>query len=252
VLNHPERLVGIHFFNPVAKMPLVEIVKGQKTDKAVIEKAMVFVRKIDKLPLPVKSSPGFLVNRILLPYMLEAVALLEEGIAGPVIDKAAVDFGMPMGPIELADTVGLDICLAALEELSAKSGAKVPTKLKEYVARGELGRKSGKGFYQYKNGKAIKPTITSQDAIPNDITDRLMLRLLNEAVACLREGIVDSADHLDTGCIFGFGFPPFRGGPITYARTQGTDRMLKLLDELESRYGNRFAADSGWQTGEVA
>jgi len=252
VLKDPTRLVGIHFFNPVPKMPLVEIVKGEKTNKTVIEQAIVFVCKISKLPLPVKSSPGFLVNRILLPYMLEAVALLEEGVSGPVIDKAATEFGMPMGPIELADTVGLDICLAALEKLSATTGAKVPEKLKEYVSRGELGRKTGKGFYQYNKGKVIKPKPATKETIPSDVTDRLILRLLNESVACLREGIVDSADHLDAGCIFGFGFPPFRGGPITYARTQGGANLLKQLEELESRYGNRFAADRGWQTGEVA
>lgn len=252
VLKDPSRLVGIHFFNPVPKMPLVEIVKGQKTDKNVIDRAIAFVCKMDKLPLPVKSSPGFLVNRILLPYMLEAVALLEEGVSGPVIDKAATEFGMPMGPIELADTVGLDICLAALEKLSATTGTKVPEKLKEYVSRGELGRKTGKGFYQYNKGKVVKPKPIAQQTIPNDVTDRLILRLLNESVACLREGIVDNADLLDAGCIFGFGFPPFRGGPITYARTQGGANLLKQLEELESRYGNRFAADKGWQTGEVA
>ncbi|MGD9591627.1 MAG: 3-hydroxyacyl-CoA dehydrogenase NAD-binding domain-containing protein [Candidatus Berkiella sp.] len=251
-LEDPTRLVGIHFFNPVAKMPLVEIVKGEQTSNAVIENATVFVRKIDKLPLHVKSAPGFLVNRILLPYMLEAVALLEEGIEGPVIDKAAVQFGMPMGPIELADTVGLDICLAALEKLAASSNIKVPEKLREYVVRGDLGRKTGQGFYRYKKGKTIKPKIQSNGSIPSDITDRLMLRLLNEAVACLREGIVDSADHLDTGCIFGFGFPPFRGGPITYARTQGWETLLEQLEELSERYGNRFAPDKGWQSGAVA
>ncbi len=251
-LNDPSRLVGIHFFNPVAKMPLVEIVKGKETSSQVVEKAIVFVRKIDKLPLPVKSAPGFLVNRILLPYMLEAVALLEEGIEGPVIDKAAVQFGMPMGPIELADTVGLDICLAALEKLAASSNIKVPEKLREYVLRGELGRKTGQGFYRYKNGKTIKAKIQTSGPIPTDITDRLMLRLLNEAVACLREGIVDSADHLDTGCIFGFGFPPFRGGPITYAHAVGWETLLKQLEELKERYGTRFAPDKGWETGAVA
>ncbi|MCS5708025.1 enoyl-CoA hydratase/isomerase family protein [Candidatus Berkiella cookevillensis] len=253
VLKKPGRLVGIHFFNPVSKMPLVEVVHGKNTVQRVIENAVYFVKKIDKLPLPVKSSPGFLVNRILFPYMLEAVALLEEGISGPMIDKAAVDFGMPMGPIELADTVGLDVCLNALEKMSGFLDIKVPEKLRDYVKRGDLGRKTGKGFYHYKNGKCQKPKISKSESMPSDTTDRLMFRLLNEAVACLREGIVENSELLDAGCIFGFGFAPFRGGPMNYIRNQGEERMLKQLEDLESRYGNRFAADEGWQkSGAVA
>lgn len=254
VLKKPGRLVGIHFFNPVSKMPLVEVVHGKNTVQRVIENAVYFVKQIDKLPLPVKSSPGFLVNRILFPYMLEAVALLEEGISGPVIDKAAVDFGMPMGPIELADTVGLDVCLNALEKMSSLLDIKVPEKLRDYVKRGDLGRKTGKGFYHYKNGKCQKPKVSKSESMPSDTTDRLMFRLLNEAVACLREGIVENSELLDAGCIFGFGFAPFRGGPMNYIRNQGEERMLKQLEDLESRYGDRFAADEGWgqQNGAVA
>lgn len=247
-LSDPSRLVGIHFFNPVAKMPLVEVVRGKETSATVMDKAMAFVRAIDKLPLPVKSSPGFLVNRILLPYMLEAMALLQEGVSGSVIDKAAVNFGMPMGPIELADTVGLDICLAALEKLAPILGGSIPKELKDYVAKGELGRKTGKGFYEYKHDHAVKPTVLNHEKIPADIAQRLVLRILNESVACLREGIVENADQLDAGCIFGFGFAPFRGGPLAYARHEGSEKIITLFNEFESRYGSRFTADQGWSS----
>jgi len=250
-LSDPSRLVGIHFFNPVAKMPLVEVVVGQETSGRILDQALGFVRAIDKLPLPVKSSPGFLINRILLPYMLEAMALLQEGVSGPVIDQAAVNFGMPIGPVELADTVGLDICLAALEKLGPVLEGSIPKELKDYVARGELGRKTGKGFYQYKEGKAIKPKVLRHESIPEDITQRLVLRILNEAVACLREGIVENADLLDAGCVFGFGFPPFRGGPMTYARHLGGEKIANQFAEFQSRYGERFSADEGWRA-EVA
>ncbi|MFI4937460.1 MAG: 3-hydroxyacyl-CoA dehydrogenase NAD-binding domain-containing protein [Candidatus Berkiellales bacterium] len=246
VMNEPKRLIGIHFFNPVAKMPLVEVVHAKDTLPVVMENTLSFVRKIDKLPLPVKSSPGFLVNRILFPYMLEAMILLEEGIPAVLIDKAAKEYGMPMGPVELADTVGLDVCLASLEKLIHDS-KNIPSKLKEYVNRGELGRKSGKGFYQYEKGKLIKPKIANNTPAPQDIIDRLTLRLFNEAVACLREGIVQNSDLIDAGCIFGFGFPPFRGGPLTAIHFQSKEKVLNLLNEFTERYGDRFVADKGWE-----
>lgn len=250
VLTEPNRLVGIHFFNPVPKMPLVEIIHTAHTHQQVLDRASAFVRKIDKLPLTVKSAPGFLVNRILLPYMMEAVTMLQEGVPGPVIDKAARDFGMPMGPIELADKVGLDICLHALEKLTATLGNNmpVPEELKTLVAQGYLGTKTGRGFYAYdKQGKMIKPSAGKSAAeLPSDIIERLTFRMLNEAVACLREGIVSSAEFLDAGCIFGFGFPPFRGGPMAYIKKEGNDKLLKQLEILATRYGTRFKADQGW------
>lgn len=249
VLSQPERLVGIHYFNPVAKMPLVEIVKGSQTDPNVIQRALAFVRQIDKLPVPVKSAPGFLVNRILLPYMLEAMTMLDEGQNKQVIDKAAVAFGLPMGPIELADTVGLDVCLAALQELQAATNGTISNQLTDKVEKGELGRKSGKGFYNYRQGKMIreKGSAKADSKTMEDITNRLVLRILNEAVACLREGIVSDPDLLDAGCIFGFGFPPFRGGPMTYIHTQGEKALLSTLEEYGSRFGERFQADQGWR-----
>lgn len=249
VLRNPRRLVGLHFFNPVAKMQLIEIVHDDTTEHEVIARAIGFARCIDRLPLPVTSSPGFLVNRILMPYLLEAVELVTEGVPAPVIDKAAVDFGMPMGPIELADTVGLDICLHVGEIFAHHFGLSVPDRLRNLVAQGHLGKKSGEGFYHYRNGKALKSTVASaslHDA--GDITSRLILRLLNEAVACLREKVVDDGDLLDGGMIFGTGFAPFRGGPLKYVDTEGADTMLQRLRMLEQRFGPRFRPDPGWES----
>lgn len=247
-LKRPERLVGIHFFNPVAKMPLVEVVRGEKTDPAILDCAMVFVQRLDKLPLVVKSSPGFLVNRLLLPYLLESILLLEEGIPASAIDKAALDFGMPMGPIELADTVGLDICLDAAKTLTEQFGGQIPEQVRRLVEQKHYGKKTGQGFYRYtKEGKAIKPPLDPNYRYPEDIMDRLILRIINEGVACLREKIVDDADFLDAGMIFGAGFPPFRGGPIHYALEQGKVLLLQRLNLLVQRYGDRFLPDAGWE-----
>lgn len=247
VLQKPERLVGIHFFNPVAMMQLVEVVHSEKTTANIIKQSIAFVRKIDRLPLPVKSSPGFLVNRLLMPYLMEAMIMLQEGIPAVTIDKAAVDFGMPMGPIELADVVGLDVCLAVAKNLTQELGGSVPEKLEKMVKEGKLGRKSGRGFYNYKNGKPVKEK-SSKETSMHDITERLILRMINEAVACLREDVVSDADLVDAGMIFGTGFAPFRGGPMHYAETIGLENIREQLLQFAEQYGERFTPDAGWGT----
>jgi 3-hydroxyacyl-CoA dehydrogenase/enoyl-CoA hydratase/3-hydroxybutyryl-CoA epimerase len=214
---NPARLVGIHFFNPVPQLQLVEVVQGASTDPEVAKNAAAFVRQIDKLPLPVKDSPGFLVNRVLGPYIDQALRLVDEGLAPETLDAAAVAFGMPMGPIELADTVGLDICLAVGKELAGEH-AEVPKKLAEFVAAGNLGRKSGRGFYSWKDGKAKKG---SSGAVPADLSVKLMAPYLREARAAVADGVVADADLADAGLIFGTGFAPFRGGPLNYLKEQG-------------------------------
>lgn len=245
-LEQPERLVGLHFFNPVAKMQLVEIVRSPQTSEHVAQTAAGFAHAINRLPVPVTSTPGFLVNRVLMPYLIEAVLLESEGVPAAVIDKAALDFGMPMGPIQLADTVGLDICLSVAEILSKAMGGAVPQRLRDLVGNGFLGRKSGRGFYVYKEDKPQVPRVDSAYRAPEDLTDRLIFRLLNECVACWREGVVEDDDLLDAGVIFGTGFAPFRGGPINYVKQTGAGTMHKRLKDLALRYGERFRDDPGW------
>ena len=243
VMDNPERLLGIHFFNPVAKMQLVEVVQGEKTDSKLCADACSFVGQIGRSPLPVQSSPGFLVNRVLMPYLMECVALLEEGYSGEEIDEAALDFGMFMGPVELADKVGLDVCLAVAENLTQHYGGQVPERLRQMVAAKKLGVKTGKGFYSYKKGKPIKKKVESKHS--KDLANRLILRMVNEAAACLREGVVADADLLDAGMIFGTGFAPFRGGPMQYANQFGEGQLNEMFAQFESRYGDRFKADTG-------
>lgn len=245
-LARPERLVGIHFFNPVAQMMLVEIVQGPQTSAEVMQAAQAFVKKIDKLPLPVKSAPGFLVNRILTPYMTEAQIMLEEGVPAETIDAAAREFGMPMGPIELADTVGLDVGLAVGREL-ARPGWPEPKKIQALVAAGKLGKKTGEGFYKWVNGRPQKANGSGTvDLAP--LWMRMTLPAVNEAVACVREGIVADVDLCDAGVIFGTGFAPHRGGPINYLRAAGKEALLAQMSELAQKHGARFAPDAGWQT----
>ncbi len=251
-LTKPERLVGLHFFNPVSRLQLVEVVSHDGSDPEMLKAALAFVGAIDRLPLPVRSSPGFLVNRALTPYMLEAMVMLDQKIDKSVIDAAAVKFGMPMGPIELADQVGLDICLAVGDMLRSKFGDQLPPTpawLREKVAKGELGRKTGKGFYLWKDGKADKSAVSPSMPEPTEeMIDRLVLPMSNVCVAALREGIVDNADAVDGAMIFGTGYAPFRGGPLNYARTRGPENVVSTLHALADKFGDRFAPDAGWET----
>jgi len=246
-LPDPGRLVGVHFFNPVSQLPLVEIVRGENTSEDTIQRAIAFARKIDKLPLPCKSAPGFLVNRVLVPYLYEAMFAFQDGIPIETIDEAALRYGMPMGPVELADVVGLDVCKHVGDIVSAALNRQKPdtSRIDALIAARKLGRKTGEGFYVWRDGKAVKPAGPPPEP-PKDLEDRLILSLANECAAVLREGIVADADLIDAGVIFGSGFAPFRGGPLTYARTRGIDAVVARLTELARAYGPRFAPDEGW------
>ena len=216
-LDNPARLVGIHFFNPVAKLPLVEVVRGAQSDDETVKRAAAFVRRIDKLPLPVNSAPGFLVNAVLGPYMLEALRCVDEGVAPEAIDAALTDFGMAMGPVELADTVGLDIALAAGKSLAGEAAGDPPRCLINKVESGRLGKKSGQGFYAWKDGKAQKDDVGT---MPGGLAERIIEPMLTAAQRCVAEGVVADADLADAGVIFGAGFAPFRGGPLNYLATR--------------------------------
>ena len=245
-LNDPARLVGLHFFNPVARMPLVEVVHAERTAPAAVAAALAFARRLDKLPVPCRSAPGFLVNRILFPYLTEAMLAAAEGVPLEVIDAVATGFGMPVGPIELADVVGLDVALHVGRVLSAAFGTPQPSVLEPKVAAGELGRKTGRGLYTWRDGKPVKERRATEP--PADLEDRLILPMLNEAAACLRAGIVADEDLLDAGVVFGTGFAPFRGGPMHYARRRGIAAIVARLRELEARHGARFRPDPQWLT----
>ncbi|HET7299736.1 MAG TPA: 3-hydroxyacyl-CoA dehydrogenase NAD-binding domain-containing protein [Oleiagrimonas sp.] len=245
-LARPRYFLGLHFFNPVAQMPLVEVVRHNQLDATVEKRALAFCRALGKLPVAVKGTPGFLVNRILMPYLLEAMRLYHEGVPGPVLDKVAKRFGMPMGPIELADTVGLDVCASVGKELAPFLGLEIPPDLEPMLEAGKRGKKDGQGFYTWSEGKAQKPEVDKRYRPPQDLEDRLILPMLNEAVACLHDGVVDDADLLDAGVIFGTGFAPFRGGPIQYIRDTGADTLRTQLEQLAERHGDRFKPRDGW------
>ena len=246
-LAQPARLVGLHFFNPVAQMPLIEVVHGAATDAGAVQLASGFARRIDKLPLPCRSAPGFMVNRVLTPYTYEAMLAAAEGVPLQLVDRAAVAFGMPVGPIELVDVVGLDVAEHVGEIIAAQLQRPVTqvARLRELIAAKKFGRKSGEGFYRWEQGKPLKPEAAGE--APADLIDRLILVLVNECVACLRERVVEDADLVDAAVIFGTGFAPFRGGPLTYARARGIPAVVARLTELAARYGSRFEPDAGWR-----
>jgi 3-hydroxyacyl-CoA dehydrogenase/enoyl-CoA hydratase/3-hydroxybutyryl-CoA epimerase len=245
-LADPGRLVGLHFFNPVAKLPLVEVVRAATSAAGAVDQALAFARGIGKLPLPCRSRAGFLVNRILAPYLGEALDLLREGHAPAAIDRAAVAFGMPMGPIELTDSVGIDVALHVARILAPVVGRPVAPELEQLVAAGNLGRKTGRGFYSYHEGRPVRPAGHGTGHDDAAIAERLVMALLNEAAACLAEEIVADADLVDAGVVFGTGFAPFRGGPLAHARALGIDQVVATLERLATTVGPRFKPSPGW------
>ncbi|MFD0859583.1 3-hydroxyacyl-CoA dehydrogenase NAD-binding domain-containing protein [Roseovarius aquimarinus] len=237
---------GLHFFNPVSKIDLVEVIQGAKTSKKTAARLAAFCGAIKKLPVHVADYPGFLVNRALVPYMMEAMALMDEGVSKEVIDTAALRFGMPMGPVTLADQVGLDIGLhvaVSLSENLEKPMAPISDRLRAKVAASETGKKAGKGFYDWSQGT---PHPDSDEGAPDDLTDRLILPMLNACAELLRKDVVKDPDDIDAAMIFATGWAPFRGGPMHYARRRGVPEIVEQLKRLEKAHGERFAPDEGW------
>ena len=245
-LADPSRVVGIHFFNPVHRMQLVEIVRGPRTSPATLATALTFVKAIGKLPVLVKDSPGFLVNRILLPYMVESVRLFHEGCAVRRLDRVMLDFGMPMGPLRLSDEVGLDVAQHVAVDLQRRLPKPVPINdtLEKMIAKGWLGKKSGRGFYVFPEKKGAKEEPAAgldflqtdgKGRAQNDATlaDRMVLIMINEAARCLEEGVVDAPADVDFGMIFGTGWAPFRGGPLRHADTLGAAEIVRRLAALQ-------------------
>lgn len=255
VLEHPERVVGIHFFNPVNRMQLVELVRGPRTSAATLATALQFTKSIRKLPVIVNDSPGFLVNRILMPYLVESVRLFREGLAPAKIDRLMLAFGMPMGPLRLADEVGLDVAQHVAQDLAKrlKNPMPVDDTLPQMIAKGWLGKKSGSGFYTHAKTKGSKsapnpgldgfftPPAGSRHATEEEIVDRLVLIMINEAARCLAEGVVAAPEDVDFGMILGTGWAPFRGGPLRHADTVGTSEVVARLERLAKDVAPHFA-----------
>lgn len=229
----------------MAQLPLVEVIAAVSSGPRALLIGTAFAHQIGKLPVPCRSHPGFLVNRILAPYMGEAMALLREGVSPATIDQAATEFGMPMGPVELADSVGLDVAQQVATLLAPLVGRAPAPELESLVRAGHLGVKTGQGFYLYQNRKPVRPPFEWGTA-DQEVQDRLVYALLNEAAACLEEGIVSDADLVDAGVIFGTGFAPFRGGPLHYAMALGIPAVQSRLRELAEKYGAHFHPSPGF------
>ncbi|MEQ9257640.1 MAG: 3-hydroxyacyl-CoA dehydrogenase NAD-binding domain-containing protein [Roseovarius sp.] len=242
----PGRFAGLHFFNPVSKMPLIEVVGHKRANKKTLTRLAAFCTELSRLPVRVADAPGFLVNRALMPYLMEALTLMEEGVEQETIDRAALDFGMPMGPVTLADQVGLDVCLDVARSISGeidKPMPEIPDRLREMVETGQTGKKAGQGFYDWSGGQ---PEPEDGADAPDDLTDRLILPLCDACVECLRKEVAGSEDEVDAAMIFGTGFAPFRGGPMRYARARGPAEIRGRLAALAEAHGPRFAPDDGW------
>jgi 3-hydroxyacyl-CoA dehydrogenase/enoyl-CoA hydratase/3-hydroxybutyryl-CoA epimerase len=251
-LQHPERFCGFHFFNPVHRMPLVEVVRGPRTSDGTLVSAVGLARKLGKTPVVVRDAPGFVVNRILMPYLREAIALLEEGYRPAEIDASMRTFGMPMGPFEVLDEVGLDVANKVAGVLSKAFPDRMEPSpaLEALIAAGRLGRKSGRGFYRHRGGKRqpdpkvrelLKLKRARQAPSPEILSERMVLAMINEAARCLEEGVVADAGLVDLAMIFGTGFPPWRGGPLRHADTLGLAKVESRLRALRAERGERFA-----------
>ncbi len=250
--SRPDRVVGMHFFNPVHRMPLVEVIPGETTSQETTATIFALAKRLKKIPIVVRDLPGFLVNRILAPYLSEAVRLVREGCRIEDVDRAMTDFGMPVGPLALLDEVGLDVAVKAGEVLQAAFPQRIKSGGDEaLVAAGRLGRKSGAGFYEYSAGGRGKPSPDAYEVLraqpkaaspfpPDQVESRLLLPMVNEAAFCLEEGVVPGPGKLDLAMILGTGFPPFHGGLLRWADSLGLPRVRSLLEELAGRFGPRF------------
>lgn len=253
--KHPERVIGMHFFNPVEKMPLVEIVRGKETSPEVVAAVAALSRKLGKLPVIVNDGPGFLVNRILMPYLAEALRLLEEGASIEAVDRALMQFGMPMGAFILLDEIGIDVAYKVADIVHFGLGERIGRSplLASLVSEGYAGRKNGKGFYRYSRGRREKPNQDILDRLAKqngnrksmhheqEIVERTILLMIKEAALCLEEKIIDRPELLDAALLFGIGFPPFRGGLLKYADTLGAKTVVEKLRRYEEKLGERFS-----------